>query len=162
MGEIRTKYSFCLKQSTLCLINLQNGEVFLNFRQLGIAILVRLQAQFLYCSSGAVAASHLTSFPFSPRAAATGIPRAQNDHAVRMVKFARDCQESLPNLLTELSNRLGKGTKELAIRVGCHSGPVTAGVLRGDKIRFELFGDTVNTVSEWLCCLRVFPSPPSL
>jgi class 3 adenylate cyclase len=80
--------------------------------------------------------------------AATGIPLPQKDHAVRMVKFARDCQECLPNLLQQLSNKLGEETKDLGMRVGCHSGPCTAGVLRGDKIRFELFGDTVNTVSE--------------
>jgi Adenylate and Guanylate cyclase catalytic domain len=28
-----------------------------------------------------------------------------------------------------------------------HSGPVTGGVLIGDKARFQLFGDTVNTAA---------------
>lgn len=28
-----------------------------------------------------------------------------------------------------------------------HSGPVTAGVLRGDRARFQLFGDTMNATS---------------
>lgn len=32
-------------------------------------------------------------------------------------------------------------TKDLAIRVGLNSGPTTAGVLRGEKARFQLFGD---------------------
>jgi Adenylate and Guanylate cyclase catalytic domain len=34
---------------------------------------------------------------------------------------------------------------DLSLRIGMHSGPVNAGVLRGDRARFQLFGDTVNT-----------------
>ena len=42
-------------------------------------------------------------------------------------------------------------TGDLALRVGIHSGPVTAGVLLGEKSRFQLFGDTVNTGTELTC-----------
>lgn len=38
-------------------------------------------------------------------------------------------------------------TAELGMRIGLHSGPVTAGVLRGERARFQLFGDTVNTTA---------------
>lgn len=79
--------------------------------------------------------------------ACTGLPNPQPDHAQRMVKFARDCQGRMGRLLDELSSSLGQDTKELSMRIGLHSGPVTAGVLRGDKGRFQLFGDTVNTAS---------------
>jgi class 3 adenylate cyclase len=53
----------------------------------------------------------------------------------------------LDDIVERLAPTLGEGTDELALRTGMHSGEVTAGVLRGEKGRFQLFGDTVNTAS---------------
>lgn len=74
--------------------------------------------------------------------AVTGVPKAQPKHAVIMCKFAADCREKMNELTSELSTKLGPDTAELKLRIGLHSGPVTAGVLRGQKVRFQLFGDT--------------------
>ncbi|CAB9526134.1 Receptor-type guanylate cyclase gcy [Seminavis robusta] len=79
--------------------------------------------------------------------AVTGLPQPQPNHVLLMVKFARDILEKLPPILKKLAITLGPDTKNLAMRVGLHSGPVTAGVLRGEKARFQLFGDTVNTAA---------------
>ena len=46
----------------------------------------------------------------------------------------------LDRVVERLSASLGEGTDELALRTGMHSGQVTAGVLRGEKGRFQLFG----------------------
>ena len=48
----------------------------------------------------------------------------------------------MKQITNQLETSLGPGTKELALRTGLHSGPTTAGVLRGEKARFQLFGDT--------------------
>lgn len=64
-----------------------------------------------------------------------------------MCRFARDCLYSMNNLVKKLERTLGPDTADLSMRMGLHSGPVTAGVLRGDKSRFQLFGDTVNTAA---------------
>jgi class 3 adenylate cyclase len=79
--------------------------------------------------------------------AVTGVPVPQSDHAVIMAKFARDLLETLKEELKKLEHVLGSETLHLAMRVGLHSGPVTAGVLRGEKARFQLFGDTMNTAA---------------
>lgn len=50
----------------------------------------------------------------------------------------------LSNITIDLVESLGQDTKDLQMRIGIHSGPTTAGVLRGDKGRFQLFGDTVS------------------
>ena len=50
-------------------------------------------------------------------------------------------------LTKKLEVTLGPDTGDLAMRIGMHSGPVTAGVLRGERSRFQLFGDTMNTAA---------------
>ena len=65
-----------------------------------------------------------------------------------MVKFANDCLKRLQELIHErLVDRLGLDTADLTMRFGLNSGEVTAGVLRGTKSRFQIFGDTVNTAA---------------
>jgi class 3 adenylate cyclase len=65
-----------------------------------------------------------------------------------MVKFAGECLSKLLELIHgELLDSFGEDTTNLAMRFGLHSGPVTAGVLRGEKSRFQVFGDTVNTAA---------------
>ena len=79
--------------------------------------------------------------------AATGLPEPMANHAVTMVRFAWDCNNEFHKVTKELEVTLGPDTTDLNMRFGLHSGQVTAGVLRGDRARFQLFGDTVNTAS---------------
>jgi 3'5'-cyclic nucleotide phosphodiesterase/Adenylate and Guanylate cyclase catalytic domain len=64
-----------------------------------------------------------------------------------MTRFAHRCLKRFAELITQLELSLGPSTGDLKGRCGLHSGPVTAGVLRGEKARFQLFGDTMNTAS---------------
>lgn len=79
--------------------------------------------------------------------AVAGLPDPRRDHATAMARFARDCMIKMNTLTKQLELELGPDTGDLSIRVGLHSGPVTAGVLRGERSRFQLFGDTMNTTS---------------
>lgn len=79
--------------------------------------------------------------------AVTGLPDPNEHHAVVMTYFAYECIRQMKELTRELEASLGPGTSDLTLRVGLHSGPVTAGVLRGEKSRFQLFGDSVNTAA---------------
>ncbi len=79
--------------------------------------------------------------------AVTGLPEPQANHAAMMAKFAWDCLIRVGEVMKELEVSLGPDTGELSMRFGLHSGSVTAGVLRGDRARFQLFGDTVNTAA---------------
>jgi len=64
-----------------------------------------------------------------------------------MARFARDCMYKMSNIFKSLEVTLGVDTGTLSMRFGLHSGPVTAGVLRGERGRFQLFGDSVNTAA---------------
>jgi class 3 adenylate cyclase len=79
--------------------------------------------------------------------AVCGLPEPCLKHAVVMVRFARECLLRMQIVAQRLEVVLGPDTGDLSMRFGLHSGPVTAGVLRGERSRFQLFGDTMNTAA---------------
>eukprot|EP00980_Cylindrotheca_fusiformis_P005307 scaffold1136_cov146-Cylindrotheca_fusiformis.AAC.20 len=79
--------------------------------------------------------------------AAAGLPEPTEDHAVVACRFARDCLRKMKDVTLKLEVSLGPDTSDLDLRTGIHSGQVTAGVLRGERSRFQLFGDTMNTAA---------------
>ena len=72
----------------------------------------------------------------------TGLPNEQPMHAILMARFAWDCMLKFNAIVKDMETTLGPDTSDLSLRVGMNSGNVTAGVLRGDRPRFQLFGDT--------------------
>jgi class 3 adenylate cyclase len=79
--------------------------------------------------------------------AVCGLPDPRKDHHVAMARFARDCLHKFLKSVKHLETTLGPDTSDLGLRLGLNSGPVTAGVLRGERARFQLFGDTMNTTA---------------
>ena len=79
--------------------------------------------------------------------AVAGLPEPRKDHHTVMARFARDCLHKFSYLVKKLEVKLGPDTGDLGLRTGLHSGQVTAGVLRGERARFQLFGDAVNTTA---------------
>eukprot|EP00934_Nitzschia_sp_Nitz4_P001398 Nitzschia sp. Nitz4//scaffold107_size73032//15041//17514//NITZ4_005757-RA/size73032-processed-gene-0.54-mRNA-1//1//CDS//3329532584//1398//frame0 len=75
--------------------------------------------------------------------AVTRLPLPNKNHAVVMAKFARDCMAKMKALTAKMEIDLGPDTTDLDIRIVLHS----ASVLRGERSRFQLFGDTVNVAA---------------
>lgn len=61
-----------------------------------------------------------------------------------MARFAKDCLRRLRVLVQKLEEVLGPDTADLSMRFGLHSGPVTAGVLRGE--RYEVIVDYMKPI----------------
>ena len=80
----------------------------------------------------------LLTFSPSILTAVAGLPEPRRDHAVAIARFARDILSKMHVLTKELEVTLGPDTGELALRIGIHSGPVTAGVLRGKSSYFSI------------------------
>jgi class 3 adenylate cyclase len=79
--------------------------------------------------------------------AVAGVPEPRPDHAVVMCRFARECMLRFKSIVIQLEARFGSGTRDLSMRIGLNSGPITGGILRGERSRFQLFGDTINTAA---------------
>ncbi len=73
--------------------------------------------------------------------AITGAPVYSEDHAEVMSAFALKVIETLPTMRKIFDHA------DFDVRVGINSGPIVTGVIRADRIRWQLFGDTVNVAS---------------
>jgi class 3 adenylate cyclase len=71
---------------------------------------------------------------------AAGIPEPLPDPVNRLARAAI-------LMLAEVDNITAPDGSRIAVRIGMHSGPVTAGVIGDAKFIFDVWGDTVNTAS---------------
>ncbi|MBX2874715.1 MAG: tetratricopeptide repeat protein [Saprospiraceae bacterium] len=69
-----------------------------------------------------------------------GLPEELPDHAVRCVSASK-------KIIAFLEERNRTSSIQWQVRIGIHSGAITAGVVGTKKFAYNIFGDTVNTAS---------------
>jgi adenylate cyclase len=70
----------------------------------------------------------------------SGVPTPRADHAEAVAEMALAMQAVMPRFSPGAGGRL-------RLRIGLHSGPVTAGVIGVRKFAYDVWGDTVNIAS---------------
>ena len=73
---------------------------------------------------------------------ASGLPTPNKDHALNMVKAAKEMVE-----FVKISKNLENGLPHFEMRIGIHSGPVVAGIVGIKKWQYDIWGNTVNIAS---------------
>ena len=108
----------------------RNRRVYSKYRSLSLFFLtLEVNSKIFFNVSFVEIEAHGDSY-----VACAGLPTPRSDHALTMAKYARDCLSAFGRVTEQLERSLGPDTGDLSIRVGLHSGPVIAGVLRGERV----------------------------
>jgi len=76
--------------------------------------------------------------------AVSGVPKSKNTHASDCIKAAIAILQAMPILNQQRQN---DGKKPFQIRIGIHSGQVSAGFMKSSKVAYDIYGETVTIAS---------------